>query len=554
MKSFKKLLLFRIKYKLGIPHFKYVVKNTENGYLYAIGAMFIALILIASLMLPYFLILNFVYDATVSLGDTNIYITFVTSASQLLLFLSGLIFFFNSLFGGKENSFLSTLPFRKGYIFLTSFIMSYLVSYLTGLTVLLPGIIIFYIKSGIGVVFLIKGFVLSLLFPIVPMSISMIIILGIMNLANKFKHNELIATIFGFILLAVFIFSNMAFSSKMKEGYEASYIADLLSKFNLAKISDSIIPYAGFMNKFLVGNSSESIISLIILIVICILIFALTYLIGSSVYDKIIEKLSYSNKKNSKVELTKVKTRTPISAFCKKEIKLVLRSPIYALNCLVNVILGPVFVLSVFVFTKNSEEAEFINTLINEYRKNPAILTYVFITFVSLITAMDFAPSSTFSREGKNFWVTKIIPIPYTVQVKGRILASKIFYLLCAVPMAVFLQYYIKLPVIYLIVALIAIYTSVLEFTYLSIGIDARAPKLKWTNEAEPVKQNLNTIAAMLLSYILIAINLIPVLFIKLIPGYVCLIMSLIISIILVIALRYLLMTIVTKRYSKLYV
>lgn len=554
MKSFFKLLSFRITYKLGIQNLKYKIKNTENGYLYAIGVSFLAVIILASLMLPYFIILNFVYDATKTLGNTDIYITLVTTSSQLMLFIAGLFFAFNSLFGGKENSFLSTLPFKKGYIFLTSFVMAYLVSYITGLFILIPGAAIYYIKSGIGIAFLLKTFALSLLLPVIPMSLAVILILGTMNIANRFKHKEAVATISGFVLLAVFIFANMAFSSKMQEGYESSFLADMLERFDLAEISSSIVPYAGFMDKFLVGSSKESVTGIIVMIILSAILFTLTYLTGARFYDRIIEKLSYANKKNNKVELSKVRARTPVSAICKKELKLVLRSPIYALNCLINIILGPVFVLSVFVFTKNSNEAEVINTLISEYRKEPAILTYVFIAFVSLITAMDFAPSSTFSREGSNFWVTKIIPVPYKEQVKGRILASVIFYLLCAVPMSVFLQYFIKLPVFYLVAALVIIYISVLEFTYLSISIDVWNPKLKWSNEAEPVKQNLNTMAAMLLSYILIVINAIPVLLSKMIPGYLCLAISVVITVILSVLLRQLLMIVISKKYDKLYV
>ncbi len=113
MNKFKTLLKFRLKYKLGISQIKYMIKNNPNGKLYFAGFAFLALFIILSLTLPYFFILQFLYDASVQLGNTNMVIGIVILAGQFMLFISGLFFAFNSMFSNKEGDFLSPLPFKK---------------------------------------------------------------------------------------------------------------------------------------------------------------------------------------------------------------------------------------------------------------------------------------------------------------------------------------------------------------------------------------------------------------------------------------------------------
>lgn len=550
MNRFKKLLYFRLKNLLGIPQLKYMLKNSANSQMYLGGVLFLFIIVAVSLLAPYFLILNSIYEATQLMGDTTLFISLLTSSGQILLLFTGILYFFNSLYTSRDSEFLLALPFPRGYLFLSSYIISYLMNFFTSLLLLVPGLVVYLIKSGDAVVF-VKGLVLWIFYPIIPVSLSMIVVIPIMYGVNRFKHKDIVATLAGFVLMVLFIAANMALSTNMQEGKEAEFFAKLFSeRFDLPKLTKGIVPYSAYMNRFLLSEKIGGIASFVVIVVLSVVVVALTYMLCKRMYESLLQRIGHAGKKDRAVDVSSIKVGSARIAFCKKEIKLVLRSPVYALNCLLNIILGPLAVFSLFKLSTNSKEAFALNTLVEAYRERPYMLFYIFYGFVMALTSMNFAPSTTFSREGEHFWLTKVIPVPYTEQIKGRIYASLIFYLCCSVPMTILLQFFLRLKLLYFLAASVLITSSVLQITYLSISVDLIKPKLYWSTEAEAVKRNINAMIAMLLSFVLCVVNALPVFLSLKVNGSIGVAFSIVISVALAIVLRQVLMKLVNERYE----
>jgi ABC-2 type transport system permease protein len=550
MNRFKKLLFFRLKNMLGIPQLKYMMKNNEKSQLYLAGFLLLFLIVAASLLAPYFLILNFAYEATEILGDTTLFISLLTSSGQILLLFTGILYCFNSMYTSRDSEFLLSLPFPRGYLFLSSYIMSYIMNFFTSLLLLVPGLVVYLNKSGDISVF-IKGLILSILYPIIPVSLSMIIVIPIMYAVNRFKHKDIIATVAGFVLMVLFITANMAFSSSMQEGQEAEFLAKLFSeRIDLPKLTKGLVPYSAFMKEFLVNEKIGGATSFVVLAVLSAFVVVVAYMLCRRLYESLQQKIGHAGKKEKAVDIHAIKVGNPRLAFCKKEIKLILRSPVYALNCLLNIVLGPLAVISIFKLSTNSEEAVALDALVESFRDKPYVLLYIFYGFVMFLTSLNFAPSTTFSREGEHFWLTKVIPVPYMEQIKGRIYASVIFYLCCSVTMTVILQFFIRLELLYFLAVNVLILASVLQITYISMAVDLIKPKLHWSTEAEAVKRNFNAVIGMLLSLVLVVINALPVFLSVKVNANLGIVLSLVISIAIAILSRYVLMRLVNERYE----
>jgi ABC-2 type transport system permease protein len=107
--------------------------------------------------------------------------------------------------------------------------------------------------------------------------------------------------------------------------------------------------------------------------------------------------------------------------------------------------------------------------------------------------------SSTFSREGRLFWLSKVIPVAPGRQVMGKFTHSYLVAVLgvlggsLAARFALGLGWRSILPA-----ALLALAVGVL-LTAVNMAVDLARPLLTWTNPQRAIKQNLNVLLAMAL-------------------------------------------------------
>jgi len=108
------------------------------------------------------------------------------------------------------------------------------------------------------------------------------------------------------------------------------------------------------------------------------------------------------------------------------------------------------------------------------------------------------AASSSFSREGRQFWISQVIPVSAKEQVKGKILYS---YLVSAlsIPLVILVSLVILPlgPVELIIVVAIGLLAS-LPAIVVSLLIDLMRPYLNWDSPQKAIKQNINVVLAML--------------------------------------------------------
>ena len=196
--------------------------------------------------------------------------------------------------------------------------------------------------------------------------------------------------------------------------------------------------------------------------------------------------------------LNNLKEHSVFRAYVLKELKVLIRTPSFFINCIMINIFWPVFVYTIYkVGPLNytiSEMKHFVAIGSLDFKVKMLIL----ITGISiLLPAMNSIAATSFSREGKHFSFMKYIPVSYKTQWLSKYFVSfiitfvginiyaTIFYIMIGLPIGTICLFYLISILAVSAISLIGVY------------IDSIQPKLIWDDENNALRENYNTFIAM---------------------------------------------------------
>ena len=489
--KFTTLLKFQLKYKLGISKIKEMFSASSSAKISTALVVMLLAVIAACILIPYGIIMSFIYNTFNKTGNIEGYFNVVTIMANVVVFLTSILSVYNIMFGERDYEILAPLPIKKRHIFLLNYVILYLTSVLSACVFLVPGFVVYFLKSGFDFYVLLKLLIGMTVFPSLPLGIAFVIVSLLMVLSSNFKYKEILITIGGIVLvMACLLVSN-----------NNEILNSLL--FHINKLS--------YANKFLLNSylftksvSSYGLLSFCYTfgsVVLSVMLFALIYLYGGVMYHKIAEKMLSVSGANNKSK-NKFHQKHQSDAFCSKEIKTILRSPIYALNCLFNIILAP---LAIYMLWQNKSKLDDFKMFENADH----FLLGLSLCFVVMSASM--VSSTSVSREGKSFWITQIVPVSMKNQLKGRVKAAVILYWISAFIYIFLLGVLLKTKFLYIIYGLVVSFAGALPFAYAGLIIDLKRPKLFWDKESEAVKQNFNGIIGMIVAIVFSMFYVIPI-------------------------------------------
>lgn len=526
MTRFWKLFRFQFQYKIGYTRLKHYIKTAPNGKLYAAGGILLALFAAAVLLAPYTFILYQLYQAAELAGNPSLYLKMVLIVGQVLVLLVGILSSFSMMFGSRDGAFLSALPFKQIHIFSAVYLTMYLMLLGSSLGVLLPGLVIYAVYNGVTAGFITGALIGTLLFPALPAAVGIFLVLLFTWIAGRFRHKELAAIICGISLVVLCMLLNTALSAKMGEADQMDVLAGFFSdQAGLLSGTTGFLVHMQLLENMLTGQGAVFAFSLFGYVLFALLLMLLVCAAGAKPYFAVTRRMSYSSGKKGSIKI-QAQVSAPAAAFCKKEFRTILRSPVYAMNCLINVVFGPVVLLTAFFGMGNQEDV--LSQMLGFFQNEQTTSFYLLMGIALLLTSMNLVPSTTFSREGRCFWLTQVIPVSALQQAKGRIRAALLSYYACGAIMVLLTGILMKTGIFAAVTALAAVLLGCLPFTYVNIFIDLIRPKLIWDREAEAVKQNMNGMLGMLASVILLLLYAAPALlyFGGILQGWTCIVIT----------------------------
>ncbi|MDY3923981.1 MAG: hypothetical protein SOZ22_06655 [Ezakiella sp.] len=262
--------------------------------------------------------------------------------------------------------------------------------------------------------------------------------------------------------------------------------------------------------------------NMLIYFTVLLLLTGALYFVATNLMQKLFVKGAQQNQvatsKKKEISLKGIKNKSVSMAITTKEIKNILKTPIYFFNIMLSgFFVTVILIISAINITKANPEfiTDMRNGLFEMFCKNPVevlLITYIVGFLFSLIAGLANDPAVTsISREGKNIYQMKYLPISAKNNVNGRIRASIMLKLISFAPLFIMTMiilgklFYLVLPI------LIGFVMCSYFVSNLGLFIDIQSPKLIWSTPQQAIKQNLNILK------LIVIISIIGYIFYKLI-------------------------------------
>lgn len=437
----------------------------------------------------------------------------------LLLSLTTLIlslpFAMSVLFLAKDIEYLLPMPLSPWQIAGAKLCTVLLYEYITTAAVGIPMLAGIGTAAHHGIAYFLFAALVLLALPILPVIYGCLLGVLILPLTTKLRRKEAVTTLFSILIILLASGAGLLFS----------YFGETLGSLDIAAIitgNKQLLIQAEYIfpNLLLAGRALKSTAPAMLLLYVltaaaAILVFLLA---GNRFYLKAVSGMNEVSQKREKLsaaeEMRALKTSGIVKSCALREWKLLVRTPVYFLNCVLSAFLVPVILLAALIvpLLGNMEELQKflpqVSQLFQMFGTDQlsGVLMLTVFALTTLFCTMNLSAATCISREGSNFIEMKYIPVPYKKQLQGKMLCAVSLSFAATLPYTFLLVFagavILKTPVWLLLPALAINVFTVFTVSYFQLLGDLWKPKLSWTSEQAAVKQNFIAMLTMLGSFL----------------------------------------------------
>jgi ABC-2 type transport system permease protein len=465
----------------------------------------LAVVGVVPTLVLYVRLLGAVFDMLKSLGQEKALLTLAVLAGQLTILVFGLFYLIATFYFSRDLEYLVALPLKPSQIVLSKFAVVLINEYLTMAPFILPALIVYGFKKDGGLEYWLIMPLAYILLPVIPLAAAGLVVVGMMRLVNIGKKKDLLIIIGSLVLIAAALFLQFGLSRAAgTSGLDTQkIIAMIASPDGLVQSIGHRFPPAIWATRFLHDGliTASGLSAFALFAGLSILLFGGLMAGAQRLFFGGLVGLS----ERSGVRVRGGKTlpikfssgRHPVKAIFLREVRLMNRTPIFLLNGVLGVLMVPVILALTLSTGKPGDDSADILRLMTSAKPVTGVL--VTTMFMIVCATLSGVASSSFSREGRKFWVSKVIPVDYRQQVLAKFLHSMAIALLGIGGATAVLVFRFRLaagqwlPSLALALPVTAILTS------LNLAVDLARPLLDWISPQKAMKQNLNVLIAMLL-------------------------------------------------------
>ena len=475
---------------------KYFIGNALQGVLgnkkrSPIAMCISIIILMVCISMPFTVLVQDSYDVLAKVNLQSLLIELLLATGSLSVLLFGMYSLLNTFYFSKDIEPIMHMPFKSSQIILGKYISALVEMYLYTGIIVLP-LIIYGIKSGAGILFYVYTIISFLVLPVIPMIVGSLITMILMRFTNLSKHKDalrVVAGVFVLVLVVVFNYVSQKSNSSLDGSSSLSMITDNSDLIN--SISNIVFTNSILSKALIFSNEFKGFLFILASVVISICLFILYYIIGGKLYYNSIIGTSetFSKRKDvfesGNLEKT-VKKNSEFRALFNKEIRTLFRTPQFFINGVAMILYMPAIVGIVCFSNGNLERIR--NALQSSTNFYGYALVGVFL-FSTMGISGGGAAITAVSREGKEFFVSKYIPIEPKKQILAKIVASiSINLIACIISIGVLI--FLKVPVDLLLLSIVISILSIITMSLMELFMDYKDPRLDWQSERDIYKRN----------------------------------------------------------------
>lgn len=462
--------------------------------------------------------LSMAYDGLHAVGQEAAILGLGLSVVSVVIFFFGIFYAMGIFYFSMDVENLLPLPFKPWHIMGAKFTVVLIYEYLTEIIFFAPTLIAYGIKSGGGALYYAYGGIIFLLLPIVPLVIASVINMIIMRFTNIAKNKDRFRYIGGIIAMFFGVGINI-YIQRYSQDVSQAQITQLFTKGNnsLVSMATKVFPSTNIAVNSLINTANiKGLMNLILFIIIAALALIIFIILGDALYFKGVMGVSETSSKRKTLSSYELKKNTiqksSLKVYVLKELKLLFRTPIYFMNCVLLNFLWPIF-LMIPVFTAKSGTGQIKKlTEFLQNGDNTGIALVAFFAFMVFMSCTNAISTTAITREGKNLYILKYIPMRYKDQLLAKVCSAVVLgtagMLMVSILGLIVIKPSLGLVLLMLIVGIVGIILT----SFIGIFVDLNFPKLQWETEQKAVKQNLNVIISMIICIAIAALTVFVVL------------------------------------------
>lgn len=344
-------------------------------------------------------------------------VSVVLLVTQLLSVVFAIGSVINTLYLCNDNEMLFCLPITPNQLFISKLLMIYLRELAVNSAILAPILLTLGSFSSFGVSFYLSIPVLLLLLPVFPIVIAAFLSVPIMGIIRFLKRHTLISILVIFGLVATVLWGYVTLIGGFASDFDiAGNQIETASKvngaiFRFGQVNYLYIHLARAMLDFSLWHAFA------LFLLVSVAMAALTVLFTRRLFFKIAMTSIEKTVKVKKREKHFVR-RSVFSSLFRKELLCVFRSSTDVFEYFLFTLLMPFIVFSY--------DRLLMSITVNQYGTNMIAGAHVMVVAI-LAMLSNISSASAVSRDGGNFYTSKIVPVSYFAQMTVKFCFNAVF-------------------------------------------------------------------------------------------------------------------------------
>lgn len=362
---------------------------------------------------------------------------------------------------------------------------------------------------------------------VVTLVIAALVLIGLMSVSPWFKNKDAVTLVFSIFAVGFAIIINLFIGGLDFSNPEAIALSLLAGQQSLSQNFASLLPYLNLSVQLLVQFNWFTFIlyvtGSIVSIVLIVKLMAPTLVTIMASFSG-----TNANKKMSVNVLQSYVARPLFIALLLRELKILLRTPVYFFNNVLVMFILPVILIASFTQSNTAFAVDFAT--IKEYlHSNPLLVVVIGAGMSAMFSTLNLVTPTSISREGSSKFHLLLWPVPMKTLCYVKFWSGIIISLIGVAPTLIFFilanVLYFQLPFLWLSLSTLSILIIMIFTNLFGLVVDLYNPKLVWENEQAAVKQNINFLFTFLSSSIVIGIMVYALFRFSDIAGWVALIL-----------------------------
>ncbi|MFD3449825.1 hypothetical protein ACFDTO_35200 [Microbacteriaceae bacterium 4G12] len=450
------------------------------------------------------------YEGLKQIGQQGVLLGMGLMIVSIWVFLTSITSILTVFYYEDDIENLLPLPLQPSQIVTAKFITVLLTQYVLSSFVLIPILVIYGIRSGAFITYYLYSFFIYLLFPIIPLVIISLLMTIVMRFTNISRNKDRSRLIVGLISILFVLGINMFIQWNNRRNISGSMVDWLSSDQSTLLVTiTKYFPTTYFASLSLLQSEAlTGLLYLLLFAAISFAFYAIFFYVAQKYYLKGVLDASGSTAKKkgiSKEEFEKTTMQqSKWWAYFYKELRLLFRTPVFFLNCIVQSLITPlIFFFAIFM---QNGSVDWIQTYANNPQKMGLVLGLAFCAGMFLISSNIIA-TTAFSRDGQSWFMNQFLPVKASTIVFTKAFVAwfinALVLLLFAVAMIVLGKMSLLFTILWIILCLNGLWLNSL----FGVRIDAQSADVHWDNEQKLFKGRYTPLWSFFLNVVLLAVT-----------------------------------------------